>query len=319
MIDSDVRGHFKPMTVAASPRRFATAVSLCLHAVVFVGLLEAPKPLGLGSDSLRKAVEVELVALDEVAGAPTAAGSFEDPVSRQEAATPAAEETSVDNGRAPQPAAIPTAKIASAPKPPVASIPDSPDTAQKAPSQKTQAASGAMVERRPVDANDSPMDPSAAETGHIHNPPVVAKPDTSEPPRPVAKRPLKDRKPGTEQRVKSGPSAIPGQAGSANAGGRKAAAVATGRNDLLASYIASIRAQIARQQATRAGVGCGQVRVRFNVAADGRLCDVKIEKSDDDALEEEALRIIRRSSPTAPIPPWAGETSLTMSIVMEFH
>ena len=71
----------------------------------------------------------------------------------------------------------------------------------------------------------------------------------------------------------------------------RTAAAPSGKNEPLALYLASIRTKIATQQSGRPSAERGRVEVRFSVAADGRLGDVVIERSDDDSLEEEALKI----------------------------
>jgi TonB family protein len=319
MSDSGARSHFTPMSLAANPLRFATAVSLGLHAVVFAWFLDAPKPVGLDSNPLIDAVSVELVARNEIAASPAAAGSVVDSVSRQVTAAPTTEEKTFGNGSTSQPKAPPPEETTSVPEHPFASIRESMDTAQNVVGERPEAVSDATTERRPIEASDSSTDHSIAEAEPIDHPPPTPKPVTSEPKLPAAKHQLENRKPVTEQHSKSASSAIKGQAGLANSVNHGAVATATGKNDLLASYMASIRAKIVGQQSSKPSEVRGQVKVRFNVAADGRLYDLKVEKSDDDSLEEEALRIIRRSSPAAPIPPSAGETSLTMSVVMEFN
>lgn len=139
--------------------------------------------------------------------------------------------------------------------------------------------------------------PAAAETPAKAKP--SARPKRSEPPKLNAKA-----APEVAQR-------------SGSAGG--AHAPSAGRPEDLAAYLASIRARITAQRPRSLGADRGRVEIRFSIAADGRLGDVKVVRSDDDTLEEEAIKIVRRTSPVPPIPPASGQTSLTMAVTVEFR
>lgn len=314
-------------SLTAQPWCLATAVSLGLHAAVFMWIGSGPKPIDIGQDAKVDVVDVEFVLPDEVrAVSPSVAGSIATTVPQQVTTVPppqpAVEQPPINN---PPPPPEPVAVANSQEKaqtvveqPEVAMVREPVDVRDQSAQESPQSPLEAKSELRPAEANVPPPPPSTAEIKPADPPAPTPKPVASEPKRPAVEHQVEDRKPVPARQSKPGAVAKAGQAGSAKRTDQGAAAAPSGKNEPLALYLASIRTKIAAQQSGKPSAERGRVEVRFSVAADGRLGDVVIERSDDDSLEEEALKIVRRSSPVAPIPPSTGKTSLTMSLVMEF-
>jgi len=338
MDDSDVFVGSPPerASLVAKPWRFAAAVSLGLHAVLVAWIADSPTPIGREPDVAIDAVEVEFV-VSEVARSvsPSIVGRLAAAGSQHDVAVPprpATIQQTPGNGFAPEstPTMV-TASPAQAPsvvEPPVVATPPDPAvTADNAPRERTRPDAGAPVDRQPAETSASAPSAtkSAAETKRIDRSPPAPKPIASGPKQPAVK-PLADgRAPKSGHHAQPKPVAPaadrtanllgnPGQTGSVEVG-----QAAAGKPDALALYLASIRAWIAGQQSRMPGPERGRVEIRFSVAADGLLGNLKVEKSNNDSLDEEALKIVRRSSPVAPIPASTGKTSLNMSITIEFR
>lgn len=312
-------------SLTTQPWCLATAVSLGLHAAVFMWIGSGPKPIDIGQDAKVDVVDVEFVLPDEVrAISPSVAGSI---ATTQQVTTapppqPTVEQPPINNPPPPpEPVAVANSQQkaqAVVEQPEVAMVREPVDVRDQSAPESPQSPLEAKSELRPAEANAPPPPPSPAEIKPADPPAPTPKPVASEPKRPAVEHQVEDRKPVPARQSKPGAVAKAGQAGSAKRTDQGAAAAPSGKNEPLALYLASIRTKIAAQQSGRPSAERGRVEVRFSVAADGRLGDVVIERSDDESLEEEALKIVRRSSPVAPIPPSTGKTSLTMSLVMEF-
>ncbi|MCM5559360.1 TonB family protein [Pleomorphomonas sp. JP5] len=327
MSDSDVcLSRFSETTpLAANPWCFATAVSLGLHAAVFMWIGSGPKPIDIGLEAKVDVVNVEFVLPSESSAvSPSATGSLATTAPQQVTTAPPpqpATEQTPSNDPQPKPVTVTTPPETTPvviEKPPPALVRDHVDAEAPAPRERPQPPLETKSELRPVEASAPHIEPSPAEAKSTDHPAPIPKPVASQPKRPPVEHQAEDRKPPPAHQPKSGAVAKAGQAGSAKLAEQGAVAAPTGKNEPLALYLASIRAKIAAQQSGRPSAERGRVEVRFSVAADGRLGSVVVERSDDESLEDEALKIVRRSSPVAPIPPSTGKTSLTMSIVMEF-
>jgi periplasmic protein TonB len=91
-------------------------------------------------------------------------------------------------------------------------------------------------------------------------------------------------------------------------------------NDLLAAYLASVRASIVTRRRPRNSGEPGRVVVRFDVDRAGGLSAISI--VDDGArfdLREEALRLVRRASPVSPIPLAIARDRLPMTVALKFE
>lgn len=312
-------------SLTTQPWCLATAVSLGLHAAVLMWIGGGPRPVDIGLDAKVDVVDVEFVLPDEArAASPSVTGSLATTAPQQVTTVPPPLPTverapNDDPPSEPKPVAIanPQEKTLAVIDRPAAVVREPAEVAALPP-KNLQPPLEARSELSPIEASAPPPAPSPAELKRPDHPAPTPKPVASEPKRPVVAPPAEDRKPAPARHPKPGATAKAGQAGSAKPADLEAAAAPSGKNEPLALYLASIRAKIAAQQSGRPSAERGRVAVRFSVAADGRLGDVVIERSDDEALEEEALKIVRRSSPVAPIPPSTGKTSLTMSLVMEF-
>ena len=312
-------------SLTAQPWFLATAVSLGLHAAVFMWIGGGPKPVDIGLDAKVDVVDVEFVLPDDARSvSPSVTGSLAASVPQQMTTDPPRLPTverapSDDPPPEPKPVAManPQEKTPAINDQPAAVVPEHAEVAALPP-KSPQPPLEAKSELSPVETSAPPLAPSPAEVKRIDHPAPTPKPVASEPKRPAVAPPAEDRKPAPARRPKPDATSKAGQAGSAKPADQGATATPSGKNEPLALYLASIRAKIAAQQSGRPSAERGRVAVRFSVAADGRLGDVVTERSDDEALEEEALKIVRRSSPVAPIPPSTGKTSLTMSLIMEF-
>lgn len=313
-------------SLTTQPWCLATAVSLGLHAAVFMWIGSGPKPIDIGQDAKVDVVDVEFVLPDEVrAVSPSVAGSIATTVPQQVTTAPppqpAVEQAPINNPPPPpEPVAVANSQEkaqAVVEQPEVAMVREPVDVRDQSTPESPQSPPEVKSELRPAEASAPPPPPSTAEIKPAAPPAPTPKPVASEPKRRAVEHQVEDRKPVPARQPKPGAVAKAGQAGSAKRVDQGAAA-SSGKNEPLALYLASIRTKIAGQQSGRPSAERGRVEVRFSVAADGRLGDVVIEGSDDDSLEEEALKVVRRSSPVAPIPPSTGKTSLTMSLVMEF-
>lgn len=310
---------------AAGPWCFATAVSLGLHAAVFMWIGGGPKPVDIGLDAKVDVIDVEFVLPDETrAASPSVAGSLATPAPQQVTTVPPPLPT-VERAPSDDPPPQPKPVAIANPQEKVPAVIDQPAAVVREPAEVTalppkspQPLLEAKSKLSTVEASAPLPAPSPAEVKRSDHTAPTPKPVASEPKRPAVENSVEDRKPAPDRRPKPGAAAKAGQAGSAKPADQGAAAAPSGKNEPLVLYLASIRAKIAAQQSGRPSAERGRVAVRFSVAADGRLGDVVIERSDDEALEEEALKIVRRSSPVAPIPPSTGKTSLKMSLVMEF-
>lgn len=313
-------------SLTTQPWCLATAVSLGLHAAVFMWIGSGPKPIDIGQDAKMDVVDVEFVLPDEVrAVSPSVAGSIATTVPQQVTTVPpplpAIEQAPINNPPPPpEPVAVANSqeKAQTVIAQPAAMVREPVDVRDQSAPESPQSPLEAKSELRPAEKSALPPPPSPAEIKRADPPAPTPKPVASEPKRPVVEHKIEDEKPAPNRRPKPGAAAKAGQAGSAKRVDQGAAAAPSGKNEPLALYLASIRTKIATQQSGRPSAERGRVEVRFSVAADGRLGDVVIERSDDESLEEEALKIVRRSSPVAPIPSSTGKTSLTMSLVMEF-
>jgi TonB family protein len=314
-------------SLTTQPWCLATAVSLGLHAAVFMWIGSGPKPIDIGQDAKVDVVDVEFVLPDEVrAVSPSVAGSIATTVPQQVTTAPppqpTVEQAPINNPPPPpKPVAVANSQEkaqAVVEQPEVAMVREPVDVRDQSAQESPQSPLEAKSELRPAEASAPPPPPSPAKVKAADPPAPTPKPVASEPKRPAVEHKVEDEKPAPNRRPKPGAIAKAGQAGSAKRTDQGAAAAPSGKNEPLALYLASIRTKIAAQQSGKPSAERGRVEVRFSVAADGRLGDVVIERSDDDSLEEEALKIVRRSSPVAPIPPSTGKTSLTMSLVMEF-
>ncbi len=309
--------------LAAKPWCFATAVSLGLHAAVFMWIGSGPKPIDIGLDAKVDVVDVEFVLPSESSAvSPSAAGSLATTAPQQvTTALPPQPSTEQTPSNDPKPVTVttPPEKTPAVIEKPAPALVRAPvDAETPAPRERPQPPLETKSELRPVEASAPPPEPSPAEVKSPDHPAPIPKPVASQPKRPPVEHQTEDRRPPPARQPKPGAVAKAGQAGSAKLAEQGAVAAPTGKNEPLALYLASIRAKIAAQQSGRPSAERGRVEVRFSVAADGRLGNVVVERSDDESLEDEALKIVRRSSPVAPIPPSTGKTSLTMSLVMEF-
>lgn len=330
MSDSDISlsrcSETTPLT--AQPWFFATAVSLGLHAAVFMWIGSAPKPIDIGLDAKVDVVDVEFVLPSESSAISSSAAGSLAPTAPQQVTTalppqPAAEQTP-GNNPPPQPkpetATTSPEKTQTVTEQPAPALERAPEEAETpVPQESPQPPPEAKSEHRPVETRASPPEPSPAEVKSTDHPVPVPKPVVSQPRRPPVEHQTENRKPAPARQPKPGAVAKAGQTGSAKLAEQGAVAAPSGKNEPLALYLASIRAKIAAQQSGRPSAERGRVEVRFSVAADGRLGNVVVERSDDESLEDEALKIVRRSSPVAPIPPSIGKSSVTMSLVMEFR
>ncbi|CAI9409375.1 hypothetical protein ANOBCDAF_02035 [Pleomorphomonas sp. T1.2MG-36] len=326
MSDSDIclSRWSETTSLTTQPWCLATAVSLGLHAAVFMWIGSGPKPIDIGQDAKVDVVDVEFVLPDEVrAVSPSIAGSIATTIPRQVTAVPPPQPAVEQAPPPPPPEPVAVANSqekaqAVVEQPEVALVREPVDVRDQSVPESPQSPLEAKSELRPAETSALPPPPSPAEIKRTDPPAPTPKPVASEPKPPAVEHKVEDEKPAPNRRPKPSAVAKAGQAGSAKRTDQGAAAAPTGKNEPLALYLASIRAKIAAQQSGKPSAERGRVEVRFSVAADGRLGDVVIERSDDESLEEEALKIVRRSSPVAPIPPSTGKTSLTMSLVMEF-
>jgi protein TonB len=304
--------------VAVSAQVLSASVSLLLHAGFVAALLLIAGPAGNGAGDPTDVVEIELVApeiatIAAAAPTPTAAAETpEAPAATEPEPSPTVAETAPEPPPEPQAAEPEPTAVAVSEPPPVETKPEEPPpVAEK------------IVEPTPEPEVVPPPPPPPVEVRPrpVEKPPVVerrpppkqATKPVREAARPTARRVEKPAKTETAQATDATTTASTGP--SVGSAGRPASG---GTRDSLATYIASVRSRITAQHPRGIGLERGRVEVLFTVTADGRLDGVRVGRSFEDTLADEALRIVRRASPVPPIPQTVGRTSVAMSVTIEF-
>lgn len=320
-----------PLPIASGSGRIAILVSLGLHGLLGLWLADLPVVMEVKAGTAVSVIEVEMLDADV---APTA-----------DAATAGASVHADDHPEAPMavpdgPRTIADARATAVPEVPALApvVVPLPATSDASP---TAAAIGDTAPAAPPESiSDAPAIAVSKESGTRASiaEAVAAAPSAFPPDKKVSKRPaatgsppsglrrverpdggerLKAAKRPPSQRI-ANPNAAAGTKTSGSAGISPAAR--QGRvSDGLTSYLQTIRSRITRQRPRNLGYAHGLVEVRFEIAADGRLRGLSIGKSPDEALDEEALRIVRRASPVDPIPSSLGLTVLPMTVEIEFR
>lgn len=291
-LDASDEGAVAAAAPAPARRRLiAPLLSVLVHSAVLVAFAVTAGPVAIGgTEPATEAIDVTLVATI----APPAAADFA--LAVPDALEPrgppdfmAPVEIPPDEGVAP---VIPSEPARSEPTP-VASPPDA------------LAATAPITPPPPVPA---PAPVAVVRPSPPSPPPVRAKP-TAARPRPVSVAPARTA-PMPTQATTGGASASPARVRVGQGGAKDTA---------LADYLASVRARIVSQRRAPLGADRGRVDVRFTIARDGRLGDVRASGAASDGLEEEALRIVRRASPVAAIPAEVGRADLAMTVTIDFR
>jgi TonB family protein len=316
----DDRRIFLPMPRPRPSRKLlATMVSILLHAAAGLALVSLADRIGDGPGPSIDAVVVELVAPETAVDAPAVPATppvaeterqpVEDPKTAEAEASPAPTdppEPPIEVARAEPPSAEPVAE------PP-------PEAAPTPPEPPIEVARAEIPPTEAVPIETPVAEPPPVVERKIDPPPAPPRREAVEPHRPAKKPPAEARPaPKTKTAAAAKPAAEPRNApGTPAIAGR--AQASGGDRDALASYLASVRARITGQRRNHIGSERGRVEVRFTVDADGRLGGLQVGGAADGTLEDEALKVVRRASPVAPIPAAVGRTSLAMSVTLVFE
>lgn len=338
--------------------RGGLAVSIALHAALCAGLIGwVPSP-GLGLDPALDVVEIALVDPESPSVASEALAGDNEPTPAVQApeeavapmpmglppveTPPAASEVAAEPVPV-EPAPAPVVEVPAEPTP-VVEMPPEPAPVVETPAEPAPVVE-TVPEAAPVVAEAVEPAPPAepvlrsdvvAETETAVAPPpaapaveppaetvVAAAPPLPAPPviKPVAPNktpPARKAKPAAAP-APARPARIEAKPAATAASAAATPAVSAKSREALSRYLSSVRARIRRQGLATVGLERGQVEVSFRIAADGGFSGVRVARSTSDALEDAALRAVKRVSPADPIPPETGETSLSMSVTIEFR
>jgi TonB family protein len=321
---------FPPPVAPAGSGWIAIMVSLGLHGLFGFWLAGLPTVMDVKAGAAVGVIEVEMMDADVASTAGVAVPDMPvhtDDHSQTPTATPDAPPTATDGRATAGPEASPPAPID---VPPPATSDASPTAA--ATGDTGPVAPSASISDTPAVAisGESGVQASIAETAAATT--SVSPPDKKASKRPIVTgsspsggreierhgrvRPKPVKRPPSERIANLNATAETKTSGSA---GASPVVRQSGVPDGLTSYLQSIRSRITSQRPRGLGDAHGRVEVRFEVVADGRLRGLSIERSPDEALDEEALRIVRRASPVAPIPSSFGQTVLSMTVIIEFR
>lgn len=308
----DPRPAIVPPLEEPALRRAAALVSCALHLVIIAGFVSHwPAPPAFGPNA--EVVEVDLV----------------EPI---EAAQPPAEASRATVGS--EPAALPQTRrsIVAEPDPAPRTEPSPPDDAPRSVDQPPAAEPAARTDAAvPPPAPDPvvPVTPDVASAPAEPSPPPVTRTASPReaprieprraPIRRAVERPVKGepdpRSAATHERKATAAAPSGAESAATASSGR----TASGGHDVLAAYLAAIKARIVGQRHPHVGGERGRVEVRFVISAEGSIGGIRSASTTSPALEDEAMRLVRRASPVAPIPTALGRTSLAMSVTVDFE
>jgi protein TonB len=95
-----------------------------------------------------------------------------------------------------------------------------------------------------------------------------------------------------------------------------------GSSRALDAYVSRVRTVLDRNKKYPSSTGArsGIVEVSFTIRRDGSVAGTRIASgSGDSSFDDEALALVKRVTPFAPIPPEVGRESLTLSVPIVFR